>query len=95
MDQLNAELFYPQRSTKTVQLMHAECIFKELRDPGKATSDYLSSVGGKFSWGQTKDDEHAACIGKMATTDPAESHLLPSHAICNLFDESLVFMPQP
>ena len=81
MDQLNAELFYPQRkenveTTKTLQLMAcevAECILKELRDPGKATSDYLSSVEGKFSWGQTTDDEHAACIGKMATNDPAES----------------------
>jgi hypothetical protein len=63
MDQLNAELFYPQWSTKTVQLMAcevAECVLKELRDPGKATSDYLSSVEGKFSWGQTTDDEHVA-----------------------------------
>ena len=78
MDQLNAELFYPQRSTKTAQLMAcevAECILKELRGPGKATSDYLSSVEGKFSWGQTMYDEHATCIGKMATTDPAESPL--------------------
>jgi hypothetical protein len=63
MDQLNAEVFYPQWSTKTVQLMAcevAECVLKELRDPGKATSDYLSSVEGKFSWGQTTDDEHVA-----------------------------------
>ena len=51
----------------------AECILKELCDPGKATSDYLSSIEGKFSWDQTTDDEHAACIGKMATNDPAES----------------------
>jgi hypothetical protein len=81
IDQLNAELFYPQRpenveTTETVQLMAcevAECIIKELRDPNKATSDYLSSVEGKFSWGQTTDDEHIACIGKMATNDAAES----------------------
>ena len=70
MDQLIAELFYPRwkenvETTEIVQLMAcevAECILKELRDPGKATSDYLSSIEGKFS--QTTDDEHAACIGK-------------------------------
>ena len=81
MDQLNAELFYPQRkenveTTKIVQLMAcevAECILKELCGPCKATSDDLSSVEGKFSWGQTTDDEHATCIGKMAMNDPAES----------------------
>ena len=81
IDQLNAELFYPQRpenveTTETVQLMAcevAECIIKELRDPNKATSDYLSSVEGKFRWGQITDDEHIKCIGKMATNDAAES----------------------
>ena len=51
----------------------AECIIKELHDPRKATSDYLLSVEGQFSWGQTTDDEHAACIGKMAINDPEES----------------------
>ena len=80
MDHLNAKLFYPRQkenaeTTETVQLMACEvakCILKELCDPSKATSDYLSSVEGKFSWGQTTDDEHAACIGKVATNDPAE-----------------------
>ena len=73
--------FYPQRlenveTTETIQLMEyavAKCILKELRDPNKATSDYLSSVDEKFSWGQTTDDEYVACICKMATNDPAES----------------------
>ena len=68
MDQLNAELLYLDQkenveTTKIVQLMAcevAECILKELCDPSKATSDYLSSVEGKFSWGQATDDEHAA-----------------------------------
>jgi hypothetical protein len=47
IDQLNAELLYPQRlenveTTETVQLMAckvAECTIKELRDPNKETSD--------------------------------------------------------
>ena len=48
----------------------AKCLLKELRDQKKATSDYLSSADGEFSWGQTTDDEHQACLGKMATKDP-------------------------
>jgi hypothetical protein len=59
-DQLNAELFYPQckenaETTDTVILMAsevAEVMVKELRDPKIATSNYLMSVEGKFSWGQ-------------------------------------------
>ena len=31
------------------------------------------SVEGKFSWGQTTDEEHFAFLGKMATNDPAET----------------------
>ena len=50
----------------------AKCLLKELRDPNKATSDYLTSEEGVFSWGHTSDEEHQACIGKMATNDPAE-----------------------
>ena len=34
---------------------------------------YLTSEKGQFSWGYTSDSEHAACLGKMATNDPAES----------------------
>ena len=44
-----------------------------VKDPTKATSDYLTCVDGKFSWGNTSDEEHEACIGRMATHDPAES----------------------
>ena len=51
----------------------ADCLLKELRDPKKATSDYLTSEEGQFSWGATTDAEHHACLGKMATNDPAES----------------------
>jgi len=80
-DQLNAELFYPDReenkaTTTLVEKMAVElavCMLQELRDPKKATSDYLSSEEGKFSWGETTEDEHQACMGKMATNDPAES----------------------
>jgi len=51
----------------------AETILNELHDPRKATSHYLTSVEGKFSWGQTTDEEHFAFLGKMATNDSAES----------------------
>ena len=55
----------------------AECLLEELSDPKKATSDYLSVIGGKFSWGETTEQEHNACLGKLAMNDPAES-LFPS-----------------
>ena len=79
-DMLKAELFYPTRkenvaTTSTVQKMAvemAECFLKELRDPKKATSDYLTSAEGKFSWGYTTEDDHNALIGKSATNDSAE-----------------------
>ncbi len=51
----------------------ADCFLQELSDPNKATSDYLSTEDGVFSWGNTSDEEHLACLGKMATNDPAES----------------------
>ena len=80
-DQLNTELFYPVKevnkaTTKTVEIMAveiAECMLDELRDPKKATSNYLMYADDKFSWGNTSDEEHYACLGKMATKDPAES----------------------
>ena len=80
-DQLCKELFHPTREenietddfVKQLAVEIAQCMLEELRDPKKATSDYLSSREGKFSWGQTSHDEHVACIGKMATNDPAES----------------------
>ena len=51
----------------------SQCLLQELRDPKKAMSDHLSSTDGKFSWGQTTEEEHQACVGKMATNDAAES----------------------
>ena len=48
-------------------------MLQELRDPKNATSDYLSSTGRKFSWGEMFNEDHIACIGKMATNDPTES----------------------
>ena len=79
-DQVNAELFYPSRKENKdtnslvvkMAVEVAKCLLKELRDPNKATSDYLTSEEGVFSWGNTTDEEHQACIGKMATNDPAE-----------------------
>ena len=80
-DLLRAELFYPTReeniATQTVctnmDVEVAQTMLVELRDPKKATSDYLSSGKGKFSWGETTHEQHVACIGLMATNDPAES----------------------
>jgi hypothetical protein len=75
-------MFYPNRkenieSTPTVITMAAEelapAVIEQIEDPKKALSDYASAVDGKFSWGQTSEDEHIASIGKNATNDPAES----------------------
>ena len=58
-DKLKAGFFYPERTeniatkafaTKMAVEM-ASCLLTEIRDPQKATSDYLSSGEGKFSWG--------------------------------------------
>ena len=51
----------------------AECILQDLCDPDKAKSDCLLSIDGKFIWGLTTYEEYVACIGKIATNDPAES----------------------
>ena len=80
-DQVSAQIFYPTcrentETTEIVKLMAsevAETILNELHDPRKATSNYLTSVEGKFSWGQTTDKENNAFLGKMATNDPSES----------------------
>ena len=65
-DKLNAKLFYPvckenTETTNTLILMAsevAEVMVKELHDPKKANSNYLTSVDGNFSWGRTTDEEH-------------------------------------
>ena len=46
---------------------------KELRDPMKATSDYLTSSYGRFSCGYMIEEEHNALTGKIATNYSAES----------------------
>ena len=80
-DLLRAEVFFPAReenqATNTVctnmAVELAQTILEELRDPKKATSDYLSSGKGKFGLGETTHKQHVTCIGLMATNDPAES----------------------
>ena len=101
-DKLNAEIFYPTRrenteTTEIVKLMAsevAETILNELHDPRKATSNYLTSVEGKFSWGQTTDKEHHAFLGKMATNDPAESPFASLTHQLQSFGHFLGFMLQ-
>ncbi len=72
-DQMNAEMFYPlcQENIDTTSIVE-DMAAKELA-PTMLLSDYATAVGGTFSWGQTTEEEHAACIGKNATNDPAES----------------------
>ena len=81
MDQLTCELFFPSREENkdttvlatSMAVIMAKCWLKELRDPKKATSDYLTSVDGRFSWGNTSEEVHTACLGKYATNDTAET----------------------
>ena len=90
-DRVNAELFYPSRkenkdTTPLVVKMAVEvakCLLKELRDPNKAISDSLTSEEGVFSLGHTSNEEHQACIGKMATR----------RTICCSYITAAVFWP--
>ena len=59
--------------TIDMAMLAANCILKELRDPKKATSDYLSSVDRNFSWANTTEETHKNLIGTFATNDLAES----------------------
>ena len=80
-DKINAKLFYQdcKENKETTELVLkmavevAKCMLKELRDPKKATSDYLTSEDGEFGWGYTTDEEHQACFRKITTNDPAEA----------------------
>lgn len=81
-DRINAEMLYPkqQENKDTTTLcvdMAAEevapAIIEQCVDSKKALSNYLTSIGGKFSWGKTTEDEHQASIGKNAKNDPTES----------------------
>ena len=75
------ELFYPEREenkeTKDLVLKLAKEValvwLRELRDPKKATSDYLSSIEGKYSWKNTTEEQHKKLLGTSATNDAAES----------------------
>ena len=80
-NKLHTELFYPDinENTQTTELVNeiavkvALTLLNALCDPKKATSDYLSRKNGRFSWGKTSEEEHAACISKMTTNNPAKS----------------------
>ena len=84
-DLLKAELFYPNRDENkvtdnlctTMAVVMGKAILVELRDTTKATHEHLSSgkgeKGGRWSWGNTTDEQHKAGLGKMATNDTAES----------------------
>ena len=75
------ELFYPERienqdTTNLVLKLAKEVAFvwlEELRDPKKATADYLSSIDGQFSWKNTNKEQQKKLLGTSATNDVAES----------------------
>ena len=50
----------------------AKVMLREFRDPHKATSDYLSSIDGIYSWANTPAELHQHLLGTEATNDPAE-----------------------
>ena len=78
---LRQELFFPQsetnQSTSTLVIelgkLCATSILNELRNSTKATAEYLSSMGGKFSCGDISNIIHLGGLGAMAVNDPAES----------------------
>ena len=51
----------------------ADSILTELKNLHKATREHLSSVGGKFSWEQTSEENKEKEVGIRAVNDPAES----------------------
>ena len=76
-EKINYALFYLDKkdNNDTTELILkvvvevAQYLLKELCDPKKATLDYITNKDGVFSWGNTTDKEHLACLGKMATND--------------------------
>ena len=88
-DQLNAELFYPVMHEKMatdeavckILVEAAQCLLKELQNPKKATSDYLSSNEGNFSFAETSEKDHLASFGEMTTMMKLKP-LLP-HSLIN------------
>ena len=81
-DLLRAELFYPEcienRQTRDISCRLAQeiaiTILTELRDPSKATSSYLSSIGGIYSWKKASDEMKEAGKNKMANNSVSESN---------------------
>jgi hypothetical protein len=51
----------------------ATCLLFELGDPRKATFNYLSANGCKYSWEEVSDAEKEACIGMKAVNDSSEA----------------------
>ena len=89
-DLLRAELFYPTRmeNRQTHQFCCrlaeeiASTILAELRDPRKATSQYLSSCMGKYSKAVIAEDDRQACMGKLAHNSMSESgHAMSTSAL--------------
>lgn len=52
--------------------MVGKTTIKALHDPKIVTSNYMTSVEGKFSWEQSTNEEHCIFLGKMATSNTAE-----------------------
>ncbi len=95
---LREELFHPQQAVNqatrdmTIRLgrIAVETILRELRDPKKATSNYLSSVNGEYSWENTSTEDHEALKDRVANNDLSESaHGGTSHQI-NLWGRILL-----
>ncbi len=51
----------------------ATYLLLEVADPKKATSDYLSTCDGRFSWAKSSEEEKKALIEMRATNNPSES----------------------
>jgi hypothetical protein len=89
-DLMRAELFYPTKmeNRQTHQFCCrlteeiASTILAELRDPRKATSQYLSRCVVKYSKSVIAEDYHQVCMGKMAHNSMSGSgHAMSSSAL--------------
>ena len=89
-DELRAELFYPARAdirqTNIIACRLAEdaasTFLMEFRDTSKATSAYLSSIGGKYSAARVTTEDRIACLHKEASNSIAESnHASSTHSL--------------
>ena len=89
-DELRAELFYPSRIDirQTDGLVSrlgeeaATTFLIEFCDTSKATSAYLSSIGGKFSKSKLSDQDRMAGMNKDASNSISESnHASSTHSL--------------